>query len=165
MQLTGGSVLPVPVVVFVYIPRKAKSRPCHSWRCCEWFFYLPVATEVGRKNWCDLHGGCVLMFGLSDSYRGGNVRLCNKLPDTSVGYAKWRRVTTRWVRRTTLNGFCHGSHVFWCAFTSCAAWGYSAKAEPFFFLNSSPMCKWHGLMVLDHCGEFNIDAKTNSGHS
>jgi len=32
-----------------------------------------------------------------------------------------------------------------------------------FFQNSSPMCKWHGLMVLDHYGEFNNDAKTNSG--
>jgi hypothetical protein len=28
-----------------------------------------------------------------------------------------------------------------------------------FFQNSSPMCQWH------HCGEFNNDAKTNSGHS
>jgi len=27
------------------------------------------------------------------------------------------------------------------------------------------MYKWHGLMVLGHCGEFNNDAKTNSGCS
>jgi len=32
-----------------------------------------------------------------------------------------------------------------------------------FFQNSSPMCKCHGLMVLDHCGEFNNDAKQTLG--
>jgi hypothetical protein len=34
-----------------------------------------------------------------------------------------------------------------------------------FFQNSSPIYKCHGLMVLDHCGEFNNDTKTNSRHS
>jgi hypothetical protein len=34
-----------------------------------------------------------------------------------------------------------------------------------FFQNSSPMCKWCGLMVLDRHGEFNNNSKTVSGHS